>query len=247
MKTLSKITFLIITALSILEAQAQCTPDPNLPTWGTFPDAINAAIVDVPYSQVIQYKSNIDTNLYIGAPINDTRPVKIDSLRILDVLGLPAGFSYQCHNASCMVNAGDPGCITLTGTANASQFGTYPLRVLVKTSARVDIGFWFPSSQVDTNYHYSLTIDATTGIATLNNNEDALKVFPNPAKNTVHITLPQAKNASMSITDNTGKEVYRQVVSSTTIDVNLQQFSSGLYFITVNTGLSLLQKKFSVE
>jgi len=52
MKTLAKITFFIISALSTLQLSAQCTPDNNMPKGSILPQSIKIGYKDVAYSEV---------------------------------------------------------------------------------------------------------------------------------------------------------------------------------------------------
>ena len=81
--------------------------------------------------------------------------------------------------------------------------------------------------------------------------DESLKVFPNPAAETVFVQADFNSNepAQLTMYDFSGKEVYRQTISAlgemTQIDVS--DFPSGMYFISVNNGESRFQKTVVIE
>ncbi|TVR73871.1 MAG: T9SS C-terminal target domain-containing protein [Marinilabiliales bacterium] len=61
------------------------------------------------------------------------------------------------------------------------------------------------------------------------------RMYPNPARDHVYIDLvDEADNPELIITDMYGKRVYHRTgLSGPSVSVTLQQFTSGIYFITV--------------
>ncbi len=61
------------------------------------------------------------------------------------------------------------------------------------------------------------------------------RMYPNPARDHVYIDLiDEADNPELIITNMYGKRVYHRTdLSGSSVTVTLQQFSSGIYFITV--------------
>ncbi len=61
-----------------------------------------------------------------------------------------------------------------------------------------------------------------------------LAIFPNPASNILHISLPGA--ATLRVEDVLGREVIARNIGETEIDLNLSTLVDGLYFVTTGEG-----------
>ncbi|MFW5706675.1 MAG: T9SS type A sorting domain-containing protein [Bacteroidota bacterium] len=60
------------------------------------------------------------------------------------------------------------------------------------------------------------------------------QVFPNPASNRVHVSLPgEVAGATLRIIDHTGKIISTAIITGNSVEMNLQELSDGLYFIDV--------------
>lgn len=87
-----------------------------------------------------------------------------------------------------------------------------------------------------------------TGIAPLSRGEGlGVRCFPNPAKDEITIAgyvLQNSQTAILKIYDVMGKEVFSQ--SLTTLNIKLQtlNFSSGVYFVQLQTGAKIMRVKF---
>ncbi|MBS1638050.1 MAG: T9SS type A sorting domain-containing protein [Bacteroidetes bacterium] len=87
----------------------------------------------------------------------------------------------------------------------------------------------------------------TTGVQSLSENTDALLVYPNPAKEKLHMILDKADAAlPMRIYDTMGREVYKGLMTAEGID--LHGFEKGMYYYQVQTSALAAQSgKFVVE
>ncbi len=237
MKTTAKILFLFlsVSVASVLYAQT-CTPMTNFPSsQGTYPLEMDRAIIHETYSAIIHYKAPTDTTGTVGG---QTITVTVDSLRITNVLGLPAGFTYECHNANCMVSGGGVGCVKITGAPTPSQIGTYPLKVIVKMRGRFPL-FGLPvqipeSLQYDTNFRYTLVVGYHTALNKIQASTPMI-VYPNPAKDEVNIQLGSAikEEGFVYVRDLQGKIVLMKKLDSHEITLNTQQLPRGLYLLEV--------------
>ena len=70
------------------------------------------------------------------------------------------------------------------------------------------------------------------------------KIYPNPVKETLNVTLPNSINSNITITDVTGKEVYNADRNGKSIDINTAALTKGMYFITIKNSQGTLTKKF---
>ncbi len=84
--------------------------------------------------------------------------------------------------------------------------------------------------------------------------KDAFNIFPNPFENftNVNFTLESNENVELIIYDITGKIVYNSKpgilnAGSHSIKVDARNFDSGIYFVSLKIGDSLLTKKISVN
>jgi len=119
-----------------LMAQAQCTPDVSYTSAGYYPDSLPIALVDTPYLGVIDVRT---------PPKDIASPAILDSVVIDSVTGLPSGFSYACSAPGCIFLPDTNECIAITGTADSSQLGIYPLTVYIT----IHLFFIIPSSFQD--------------------------------------------------------------------------------------------------
>ncbi|MEM6263750.1 MAG: T9SS type A sorting domain-containing protein [Bacteroidota bacterium] len=124
-----KKTFLLcICALLFGSLSAQiCTPDTNFTAPGIYPANMPDACVNQPYSFVVTLVVPQDTLVNVP-PLGNLR-VPIDSFILDDILGLPAGLSYQCSPASCTFLGNASYCVVVSGTPTVTGF--YSLDVAV--------------------------------------------------------------------------------------------------------------------
>ena len=81
------------------------------------------------------------------------------------------------------------------------------------------------------------------GIKSFNENQPSIIVFPNPNNGLFNLQLNSTEeNVNVSIENNLGETVYTSVTNSSK-EVNLQNLSSGMYFIKVQfSGKTDLEK-----
>ena len=222
MKTLAKITFFIICALSTLQLNAQCTPDSVMPKGSISPESIKIGYKDVAYSEIIYFRAPSDTSTMVGS----TRvPVRIDSMEITGVKGVPPG-------------------LTLTGTP--TQTGVYPLVVYISTyptlKGFVDVPL---PVQNDSNTRYTLFVYGTVGVVE-NTFENSISVYPNPAKDLLHIGSSLNQNLRAQLFDVSGKmQLEQSIASSATIDLN--SLSKGIYILKLSNESQHITRKVVVE
>lgn len=245
MKSLAKISYFILIAFIFMKTNvnAQCTPASSLPSQGIFPDTFTSATVNEPYNQVIQFKINADT-VFSGMQ------AKVDSLRILNVTGMPPGFSYNCNKPGCNALGGEIACALFSGTT--AQAGLYPLQVVIQVKGRVNLlGAWIAGpTQYDTNTAYSIRVNYHAGIFEVVNHAEPLKVFPNPAKQILKVNTSMFRNDKVNIRvfDITGKlfmTVISEASANTVIDIS--KLPEGLFTIEANDGLNSYRAKFFSE
>jgi hypothetical protein len=252
LKSMKKIllSMIAICLLSFTEnVNAQCTPDPAIKSSGTFPAVLAEASVGKPYAQVIQYYITKDTTVFVPQ-LGQTVSAKIDTLWIDNVIGMPQGFTYSCHNSQCKIVGGTGGCAKLVGTPTSGQVGIYPLVVLITIRATAFFGP-LPIGQTvnDSNARYSIIVNPANGTTELTS-EASLLVYPNPAKEVLQFYLPDFKgNANVAIYDMQGRkmnekqfELYRS-----TGEIELNELKNGIYRIIMQTEKGIYSKTFIKE
>lgn len=234
MKKLLLSSILLFSVLSTCQiAQAQCTPDTSIKSTGIYPAAFERAQEEKPFSQVIQYFITKDTAVtYQGFPITAT----IDSLVITSVKGLPAGFSYACHNDKCLAKGGESGCATISGTPAAGSKGAYPLTVYYDIYAHaVLFGTPIGQSMKDSTTRYTLFVDAATGLNSVS--EEVFQIYPNPVRG--GFTINNLSIESVQLHNALGQEFNLSAESSSPFGTyfNTSHLPKGFYIIRINQAL----------
>lgn len=93
----------------------------------------------------------------------------------------------------------------------------------------------------------SKTIEVTSGIVD-NDSENGITLYPNPATHT--ITLQANGNKRMTevaIYDATGRVLFRQKAAADKVDINVSNWTSGIYVVRIISEDSIAVKKFSKQ
>lgn len=61
-----------------------------------------------------------------------------------------------------------------------------------------------------------------------------VKLYPNPASEFIHLTLPKEISGEIQIINIEGKSIYRQAISNTQMQISIGHFPSGTYFLKLN-------------
>lgn len=187
-------TLLIAGLIGTGFAYGQCTPDPQYKLPGIYPDSatgVPPAFATYEYSMVFTAVIPYDTIL---PPLPNK--IKIDSIGVLEVLGLPEGFTAQPSTASGFWHGGTSGCMLISGTPTESQVGTYPLQFKLAGYAG-SFGIPIPYT-ID---FYSLTVYSAEayGINDKSRNPLSLSAQPNPFAENTTLTFRPAGNGIYDI------------------------------------------------
>lgn len=164
--------------------------------------------------------------------------------------------------------------ITPVGTFNALRLAT--TKIEQQSLFLLVAGFWVPAfSQTDTSYSYEWWTDNTAfkfPVVTFNWNPDSMqvdgdveyleatfvssgildknidvKLYPNPSSGIFHIKCDNIR--SIEIINISGKLVYSKsfegIISN--ININLRDYSKGIYLINIYTDQGLINKKIIIE
>jgi hypothetical protein len=250
---MKKIYAAILFTIAALGVNAQCTPDNNLTQPGYYPDRLDTAQIGVQYAQVLQLRIPKDTNVvFAGQNIK----ADIDSIKLVNVVGLPSGFTYQCNVSSCTFTPSQTYCAKISGNPTQSQTGNYPLQLAVVAYAHGNI-FGVPTTfppQPDTIDRFTLVVGAggPSAVAKITT-AYGVKVYPNPATNEATIWANTNYNETLTYTlsDVAGKVYKTETLLNTnglqTAVVNLNGLAKGFYFVQVSGEQGTSTTKLLVE
>ncbi len=223
--------FLLFAAVLSLAAYVNgqsCTPNTSITTSGTYPDSLPMGTAGSYYEEVIQFRIPADTNADLnGTPVYAV----IDSIKVLEVIGMPDGLNYLCNPSSCALPGGETSCGVIYGNIDGAADGYYPFTIPVKIYAR--IGGTFPYQLPDTIYSISMYVDQPSGATLIQN--AAIRAYPNPANG--HITLALPFSAGTSVL-----QVYTQqgqliecpyATAENRMELDTRHLSPGLYYAVV--------------
>jgi Secretion system C-terminal sorting domain len=249
-------TAFICLILSGLFASGQCIPDTNVThnDVGIYPDSATGlphALTGQPYSTEIQVKVGVDTTF--TDPVSGlTLPATIDSIKILNVTGLPSGFTYSCTPSNCTFPGGSDACISLQGPSpTVNMVGFYPIVVQLRGFGKV---FGTPQTINQNDSDYAITIDSTTGIGTIERNTFSIgQNQPNPAKSYTSIPVSFLRNEQITFTLSnllgvkviTGNFSFQRGKSF--IPVDLHGIQPGIYIYTVSNGRNSLTRRMIIS
>ena len=74
-----------------------------------------------------------------------------------------------------------------------------------------------------------------------------LKVYPNPARDKIHIQFAFISSGKIFITDNSGRKILEKPFSDKEIEVNVSSIAAGLYFVSVQSTEGVFTGKIVVE
>ncbi|MBK5286656.1 MAG: T9SS type A sorting domain-containing protein [Bacteroidia bacterium] len=224
---------------------AQCNPDLSITTPGVFPDSLinlDTAMVGQPYTDTLQFK------VYASVP-----PLIVDSVRIMSITGLPAGFITTSNPPGMSFAGGSNGCVLIQGTAPSTP-ATYPLIVNLRFYAHNPVPF-IPVVIDTTDDDYRIVIIPFTGIAPINGYVfDVYQNFPNPFDLTmtteINFTTPVAGKVEFKVFDLLGKEIIVRSIDAVP-GLNVARLSSkylkpGIYFYSITNRSKTITRKMIV-
>lgn len=66
--------------------------------------------------------------------------------------------------------------------------------------------------------------------------EDAVHIYPNPAKDLMHIKSDKIQEGTVTVQDVTGRQLLQQGISNGYLGLNTTQLPAGVYYLTLNDG-----------
>ncbi|MFO0479543.1 MAG: S8 family serine peptidase [Bacteroidota bacterium] len=198
--------------------------------------------------QLLESATNISNGSFysfgstlLNTPIIKTFTIKNNGLAPLtlgSLSALPTGFSLLGTFPTAAI--APSGSSTFSVQLNATSVGTYSGSL---TFVNGDVA----------NSPFSVNISGTVTANTVGLNEmtyeKGISIYPNPANNKLNVsTITNFNNASISLYDVTGKLVMKKNnIDGQTQNIDISQYSSGLYFVEINQGGDILRRKVIIE
>lgn len=225
MKRFLHLAILSLIAISLAKAQ-NCNPDVTITQPGVYPEQPDTAYINQEYNFVFQVLAIKDTTtMFNGQLVN----ANIDSVKIDNVLGLPAGFSYSCEPINCSFTHESAGCIKLSGNPTSAQSGVYPIKIA--TTAFASLGF-FKIPVKDTADNYSLVIMGASAV--VEKNVKTVNIYPNPAVSGKFLVATKLPASSIQLTDLQGKIVQFDLVENNNLySIDISALPKGVYLINL--------------
>ncbi len=227
------IQYIICWALFLLSVQtaAQCTPG-DFVRPGIYPDSATGfppAVATLDYNLVVTAVIPKDTIIF---PLPR---LPIDSIGIVAVQGLPAGFTVTPNRKSGYWRGGNKGCVLIAGKPTLQQIGKYPL-VFNLVGYMGGLGLPMPA---DVTF-YSITIISPNVVALGRIEHDIpaqVNIFPNPALESVNIYFSDsmARDHELQVYSMNGQLIARQKIFLPASDgvhtIQVKGFLPGIYLL----------------
>ena len=238
-------------------------------TYNLWPDTVQnlpIAQVDTYYETHVQIKTPAEVGevtgypymVDIGLPIEfDVSEVEIDSIQLVETIGLPEGMSlyYSAQNATYLGD--DVGCVALYGNTTSEMIGTHDIVFVINGWVTVAGGVVALSEVGDleeiTGYKFVVTDDGTASIVSSEISSFQLNQnIPNPFSSTTEITFESNKNEKVNfvVVDLLGKTLIHTTIEANygtnRINFNSSELTSGLYFYSISNGIDTQTKRMLV-
>lgn len=235
----------VLFALCTQQANAQCTPDPNLTYNGISPESLPNATAGYYYSSVLSFKIPKDSSIVIGSGSSrSVIPITVDKAKFIYATGKPPGFDFNCNTTDCTWQGGEKGCALFFGMVDSNftdSVAEFPMKIYTQTWYRFT-GGTDQFQRIDSATNYVFKIVKYTGVAELTTYQH-LTAYPNPTNGIVTIELRdlEKNNSHVKVMDAFGKLIYETTVNENnrflnSVSVDLSTYNPGLYFVTVKSG-----------
>lgn len=224
------ITCTILLSWNSLGAQT-CKPDTNLKVAGFLPATLPAGSEGVFYNEGISVLMFRDTYRMVGTL---KIPVKMDSIRVTGISGLPPGISYKCQHPRCIYLWDTVRCVSIYGTP--TKPGTYPIKIYVRAFAK--LGGASNITQNDSISRFTMVVNGNTAGITVAS-DAAFSVYPVPAGDMVSIRGEKVTEKIWQVRDMSGRILtVCQHAEGEEIRIDITSLSPGTYLVH-SGGISL--------
>ena len=209
---------------------------------------------------------------YIGSTFNDVFGIFISGPGIVNIENLailPNGGGLvsienvnngtsntgPCYNCAYYVNNGNGSQAPFNGSNTYIQYDGHTVKLPARKTGL----------QIGETYHIIIAIaDAADGVLdsglfiesceTCNYNvgidapvSEEIKLYPNPANQTLHIKKTNSENGTVHIYDMNGTLVGQESISGAKSSIDITDLKNGVYVVTFQSGSGLLRSKLVVE
>jgi hypothetical protein len=210
-----------------------CIPDTSLKIPGLKPSTLPDAIEGKPYNESVSVLMFRDTyRIIFGSKV----PIKIDSVKVTGVSGLPSGISHQCQYSSCVFLWDTVRCLRISGTA--SKAGVYPITIYVRAFGK--LAGTTPLTQNDSIKTFTLNVNSQTASNGLIE-AGVYRLYPNPANQYVTLTGLNVAAKQWFVTDITGRFYNINVVESNRNAVSLSTLNLPVGVYNLSDGESRIR------
>ncbi len=237
----STVFFVVISFVALSQP---CTPDPSLNTPGFSPDSatnLPPGIAGQNYQAVISAMIPTDT-------IFMSMTVQIDSIGVVNVLGLPAGLTWETDAPNNFWLGGQKGCLIIQGVTNVE--GVHNIQIALSANGNFQ---GLPMSVADTVKFYKIDMQPSSVVPYTNQQFSVQKAFPNPANEytTVEVFSPGHENLSFTLYNLVGTliaESKHQISPGlNNLTIPLKQYPPGMYFYKISNGDIVITKKLNIS
>jgi len=227
---------LFIVVSFLFKGFGQCEPDTLYTLPGIYPDSATGfppAYATFEYNLVITAVIPPDTLLPIFGRRN------IDSIGVVDVIGLPENFEAIPNSPSGFWPGGSSGCLLITGTPTTDQVGEYPLLFVLNGYAQ---GIPLPIAFGLTAYTIIVYDSIFAGIDSPHLSDlTALKAAPNPFNGSFWLQFNAVANAmfDLQIFDLNSRPVMDRTITAVEgfnkILIDASALKPGIYFCRLSS------------
>lgn len=219
--------FLIVsTVLASRATMAQiCTPDTSLKVSGFLPAQLPDAELDSFYNESISVLTFRDTFQQIGQL---KLPVRVDSIKVTKITGLPPGISYKCQHPRCVYLWDTVRCVSIFGTP--TKTGTFPIKIYVRAFAKLNGSASI--QQNDSISRFTMTVNGLTAGIKPDSKYNGFSVHPNPAKTNIFIRGAVATSSGWKITDLSGRNTFVPQINHADSSIDIKNLKPGMYIIS---------------
>lgn len=235
---MKKILLLLVLITAVAPAIAQnCIADTTITENGIYPEYLDTAELNQPYEHVFQVLAIKDTVVNFQGNII---LAEIDSIKVVEIKGLPSSFNYFCEPADCVFTWEKVGCVKLTGNPTSSESGVHPLEIITTSFARWGL-LRLPVN--DTITDYTLVVgDGSASIYTPS--KEKVSVYPNPSDNGVFYITSNSSIYQLHVVDLQGKSVnFMATENNNTWSIDISNTPKGVYFVHFKAGNRVVNKR----
>lgn len=224
------------------------------------PDTTNFELIGINQSDIpcIVQGQNYAYSVYYYVP-DSAFGFQIISAKLTSVVGLPAGITYTCATANCIIQATEHGALCISGITNV-PIGYYDVKFngsITTSQGTFSLDAVANAGGPSTTYTFTV-MDSTgtcpnilSGVSTIHTNKGGVVAYPTRTTDVVTVSSKQSdeKINSITVTNIAGQMVFKLLpdLNSSEVDIHLKQFGTGLYLMQIATNLGNTVKRVVVE